>query len=151
MEPAPNAELLRSLARLVRGLSALFWGLPLALIVCVWTANPHWVKSFGVVPPILSTGLLVYGLLMLGSFQKQERVWRTALDRALIISLINCGLSPFLYWWSKVPANAFFLLMVVLQALVALLLLGSLNLMLQRLGAMLPTKRCGRRSSSSRP
>src|SRR4051812_30558751 len=136
-EPAPNAELLRSLARLVRGLSALFWGMPLALIVCVWTANPHWVKNFGVVPPLLSTGLLVYGLFMLSSFQRQERIWRVALDRALIMALINCGLSPFLYWWSKSP-NAFFLMMVVLEALVALLLLGSLNLMLQRLGAMLP-------------
>jgi hypothetical protein len=136
-EPAPNAELLRSLARLVRGLSAIFWGMPLALIVCVWTANPHWVKNFGVVPPLLSTGLLVYGLFMLSSFQRQERVWRVALDRALIMALIACGLSPFLYWWSKAP-NAFFLMMVVLEALVSLLLLGSLNLMLQRLGAMLP-------------
>ena len=34
-DPAPNVELLRSLGRLVRGLSALFWGLPLALIVCL--------------------------------------------------------------------------------------------------------------------
>ena len=50
---------MRSLGRLVRGLSALFWGLPLALVVCVWTANPQWVKTFGVVPPLASTGLLV--------------------------------------------------------------------------------------------
>ena len=27
-DPAPNAELLRSLGQLARGLSALFWGLP---------------------------------------------------------------------------------------------------------------------------
>ena len=31
---APNADLLRSLGRLARGVSALFWGLPAALIVC---------------------------------------------------------------------------------------------------------------------
>ena len=38
-DPAPNPELMRSLGRLVRGLSALFWGLPLALVVCPNTAT----------------------------------------------------------------------------------------------------------------
>jgi hypothetical protein len=129
---------MRSLGRLVRGLSALFWGLPLALVVCVWTANPQWLKLFGIVPPLVCTGWLVYGLTQLGAFQEQERVWRTALDRARILGLVICGLSPFLYWWSKAPANLFFTIMVVALALGALLFLASLNLVLQRLGAMLP-------------
>jgi hypothetical protein len=137
-DPVPNAELMRSLGRLVRGLSALFWGLPLALVACVWTANPQWVRSFGIVPPLVCTGLLVYGLGQLGSFQKQERVWRKALDRAQILSLVNFFLSPFVYWWSRVPSNIFFMSMVILLALCALVFLGSLNLVLQRLGAMLP-------------
>ena len=54
------------------------------------------------------------------------------------MSLINFGLSPFLYWWNKIPANTFFLAMVLLLATSALLFLGSLNLVLRRLGAMLP-------------
>jgi hypothetical protein len=137
-DPAPNAELLRSLGRLVRGLSALFWGLPIALIVCFHTAKADSLKVFGIVPPLVTTGLLAFGLWQLGDFQKQERVWRAALDRARLLSLINFGLSPFLYWWNKVPANLFFLAMVVLLALSALLFLGSVNLVLRRLGAMLP-------------
>ena len=137
-DPAPNAELLRSLGRLVRGLSALFWGLPITLIVCFHTAKAESLKSFGIVPPLATTGLLAYGLWQLGDFQRQERVWRTALDRARLLSLINFGLSPFLYWWNKVPANTFFLAMVMLLTLSALLFLGSLNLVLRRLGAMLP-------------
>jgi hypothetical protein len=137
-DPAPSTELLRSLGRLVRGLSALFWGLPIALIVCFHTAKADSLKAFGVVPPLLTTGLLAYGLWQLGDFQKQERVWRVALDRARLFSLINFGLSPFLYWWNKVPANAFFLAVVVLMALSGLLFLGSVNLVLRRLGAMLP-------------
>ena len=137
-DPALNAELLRSLGRLVRGLSALFWGLPIALIVCFHTAKADSLKVFGIVPPLVTTGLLAFGLWQLGDFQKQERVWRTALDRARLLSLINFGLSPFLYWWNKVPANLFFLAMVVLLALSALLFLGSVNLVLRRLGAMLP-------------
>jgi hypothetical protein len=136
--PAPNAELLRSLGRLVRGLSALFWGLPITLIVCFHTAKAESLKTFGIVPPLVATGLLAYGLWQLGDFQKQERVWRTSLDRAQLLSLFNFGLSPFLYWWNKVPANSFFLVMVLLMAISALLFLGSVNLVLRRLGAMLP-------------
>jgi hypothetical protein len=137
-DPAPNAELLRSLGRLVRGLSALFWGLPITLIVCFYTAKAESLKTFGIVPPLVTTGLLAYGLWQLGDFQKQERVWRTALDRARLLSLFNFGLSPFLYWWNKIPANTFFLVMVTLLAMSALLFLGSVNLVLRRLGAMLP-------------
>jgi hypothetical protein len=137
-DPAPNAELLRSLGRLVRGLSALFWGLPITLIAGFYTARGEWMKPFGIVPPIATTALLAYGLWQLGDFQKQERVWRAALDRALVFSLINLGLSPFLYWWNKLPSHPFFLLMVTLLALSSLMFLGSLNLVLRRLGAMLP-------------
>jgi hypothetical protein len=137
-DSVPNAELLRSLGRLVRGLSALFWGLPIALIVCFHTAKAESLKSFGIAPPMVSTALLVYGLWQLGDFQKQERVWRTALDRALILSLINFGLSPFLYWWNKVPSSTFFLISVIFMAVSGLLFLASLNVVLQRLGAMLP-------------
>ena len=137
-DAAPNAELLRSLGRLVRGLSALFWGLPITLIVCFHTAKADSLKSFGIVPPLVTTGLLAYGLWQLGDFQKQERVWRTALDRARLFSLINFGLSPFLFWWNKVPSNTFFLAMVLVLTLSALMFLGSVNLVLRRLGAMLP-------------
>jgi hypothetical protein len=137
-EPPPNAELMRSLGRLVRGLSALFWGLPIALIICVWTANPRWWRSYGVVPPLVSTGLLVYGLWQLGGFQRQERVWRAALDRARILSLINFGLSPFLYWHGQFPDNRFFTIALIVLAVSAVFFVGSLNLVLQRLGAMLP-------------
>ncbi len=137
-DPAPNAELLRSLGRLVRGLSALFWGLPITLIVCFYTAKSDSLRTFGIVPPLVTTGLLAFGLWQLGDFQKQERVWRAALDRARLLSFFNFGLSPFLYWWNKIPANAFFLVMVTLLAMSALLFLGSVNLVLRRLGAMLP-------------
>lgn len=137
-EPVPKAELLRSLGRLVRGLSALFWGLPIALVVCFHTARADALRSLGVVPPLVSTGLLVYGLWQLGDFQRQERVWRHALDRARVLSLVICGLSPFLYWWNQAPAQSFFLVMVLVLVLCGLLFLGSLNQVLRRLGEMLP-------------
>jgi hypothetical protein len=141
MSEAPHAELLRSLGRLVRGLSSLFWGLPIALVLCYYTASAEGFSPFGLLPllpPLLTTGLLVYGLWQLGDFQKQERVWRSALDRCRLLSLINFGLSPFLYWWHRVPSNTFFFYMVIVFAICAILFLASLNQLLQRLGAMLP-------------
>src|SRR4051812_18002212 len=102
-DPNPNAELLRSLGRLVRGLSALFWGLPVALIVCVETAKTEALHSLGIYPPIIVTAWLLFGLWQLGYFQKQERIWRSALNRAKLLAMVNLGLSPFLYWWNQIP------------------------------------------------
>jgi hypothetical protein len=137
-DPLPNPELLRSLGHLVRGLSALFWGLPAALIVCVGTAIPGWFNVFGVFPPLAVTGLLLFGLWELGYFQKQERPWRRALDRAGLLALVNCGLSPFLYWWNRAPEQFFFGVVALVVAVSALVFLFSLNQVVLRLGAMLP-------------
>ena len=134
----PNPELLRSLGRLVRGLSALFWGLPAALIVCVGTAVSGWFRAFSIAPAVVATGLLLFGLWQLGSFQKQERPWRIALDRARLVALVNVGLSPFLYFFNRIPENSFFALVVVLLGLSGLLFLFNLNLVVARLGEMLP-------------
>ena len=137
-DPPPKPELLPSLRRLVRGLSALFWGLPCALVLCFYTAKTEGFKFFGVGPPLVSTAWLAYGLWQLGAFQKQERVWRHALDRAQLLGLINLGLSPFLYWSNQAPANPFFLAMTLTLSFVGPLFLAALNLVLQRLAAMLP-------------
>jgi hypothetical protein len=137
-ETVPNPELLRSLGRLVRGLSALFWGLPLALIVCVQTARTDWLQAFTIVPPLIGTGVLLFGLWQLGSFQRQERPWRNALDRARLLGLINFGLSPFLYWWNRVPDERMFFAAVCVLALSGLVFLFEVNYVLDRLGAMLP-------------
>ena len=85
-ESAPNPELLNALGRLVRGLSALFWGLPIALVVCFQTAQDGWLRPLGIVPPIVVTGLLFYGLGLLSHFQRQERIWRNALERGVACS-----------------------------------------------------------------
>ena len=137
-DASPNPELLRSLGRLVRGLSALFWGLPLALIICVQTVRAAWFRNFNIVPPLIVTGLLYYGLWLIGDFQKQERPWRRTLDAAKLVALVNFGLSPFLYWTSRVPHNFFLQSVVVVLMLSGLLFLLSLNSVLLRLGAMLP-------------
>lgn len=140
-ETAPKPELMRSLGRLVRGLSALFWGLPIALVVCAQTAHTNWLNAFepyGLIAPLTVTSLVFYGLWLMGDFQKQERVWISALDRAKLVSLVNVGLSPFLHWHQRLPEEPFFFYAVAVMALSALLFLFSLNQVLNRLAAMLP-------------
>jgi hypothetical protein len=137
-EAAPNPELMRSLGRLVRGLSALFWGLPVTLVICFHTAKAESLRAYHILPPVASTGLLLYALSLFSAFQKQERIWRKALDCARVLALIDFGLSPFLFWWNRMPNNPFYTAMVIALTICGLLFLGSLNWVLQRLGAMIP-------------
>lgn len=134
----PNPELLRALGRLVRGLSAIFWGLPAALVVCVGTAAKGWFGSVGILPPLITTGMILFGLWQIGSFQKQERPWRSALDRTRFLGLVNTGLSPFVYFWNQAPSTHWFSVCVFGLALSGLVFLFNLNLLVARLGAMLP-------------
>lgn len=135
---APTPELLRSLGRLARGLSIVFWGLPIAVLVCVATAREDFLRPLNVAPPVIALAWLLYGLIQLGQFQKQERIWHAALDRAKILAVINIGLAPFLYWWNRAPTQPFFTSAVILHAASGLLFLSELNVVLMRLTAMLP-------------
>jgi hypothetical protein len=138
LEIAPRAELMRSLGRLVRGLSALFWGLPLALVVTVYVATNEWAQFPQLFAPVIICGLLLYGLHLLGDFQKNERIWREALDRTKLLGIVNLGLSPFVYWFNRFPHISFFSAAVFLLMLSGLLFLFNLNHVVQRLAAMLP-------------
>lgn len=137
-DPAPNAGLLRSLGKLARGLSALFWGLPAALIVSVRAAKTDWLPPWMFVPVIVLHALLLFGLWQMGAFQKQERPWVAALDRAKLLGLVDLGLSPFLYWSNRVPGEEFFSIAVLVLGASSLLFLFNLNVVLEHLGAMLP-------------
>jgi hypothetical protein len=133
-----NPQLLRSLGKLARGLSALFWGLPAALLISAETARADWLKPLGFLPAVAVNALLVYALWQMGDFQKQERTWRHALDRAQLLAIIVLGLCPFIYWHNRAPEQSLFTVAVWVLELAGVLLLFNLNLVLNRLGAMLP-------------
>jgi hypothetical protein len=116
----------------------LFWGLPTSLVIGVQTVRTDWLRSFGLVPALAATGLLVFGLWQMGDFQKQERPWRNVLDRAKLLALVNFGLCPFLYWHNRLPQESFFGAAVFVLALSAVIFLFNLNVVLKQLGAMLP-------------
>ncbi len=157
MNPVP---LMPSLARVVRGLSALFWALPLALLACVKTAMgdswrvfgvwgaPFW-KARGVVgvlvdalasslPGLAALVLLLYGLRSLIRFQPQERVWTSAVERATVLNVVLLGLLPFAHWWSVEPEHPLFTQSLGLFTLSGIGFMLALNGVLSRLAAMLP-------------
>jgi len=134
----PHPQLLRSLGKLARGLSALFWGLPAALLICAETARADWLKPLGFLPALAVNALLVYGLRQMGDFQRQERPWRQALDRAQLLALVLLGLCPFIYWHNRMPEQTFFTAAIWMMELAGVIFLFNLNLVLTRLGAMLP-------------
>jgi len=136
--PAADTQVLRSLGGVVRGLSALFWGLPLALLVCARTSVQDWMRPLGMVPALLVMGLLLHGLIQLGHFQPQERIWIQAVDRTKFIAWINIGLAPFIHWWNLLPQVPYYAYAVMLLGVSGLLFLMNLNLLLERLVAMLP-------------
>jgi hypothetical protein len=155
-----SPQLLPSLARAVRGLSALFWGLPLALLACVKTAMGDSWRAFGswgapmwrnqgwsglifdliqaCLPAAAALVLMLYGLRGLARFQPQERIWMLALDRATVLNGLLLALLPFAHWWSVQPAEPFFIQSLALMVFVGIGFMLTLNRVLLRLSAMLP-------------
>ncbi len=131
-------EFLPSLRYLVRGLSALFWGLPGTLLFCVLMAMAELPRTLGFFPPVVAASLLLLGVVELGRFRPEEREWQEAVDRAKLLALVVLGLSPFVYFWSRVPSEDFYLQSVIALAFTGLLFVYQLNHVLQRLAAMLP-------------
>ena len=133
-----ESRLLRSLGRLARGLSALFWGLPATLIACAEVAKADALQPIAIVPALVGNALLLFGLWWMSDFQPQERPWRQALDRARLLAIIDFALCPFLYWQNKMPNQIYFAAAAGLLVLSSLLFLFNLNVVLKQLGAMLP-------------
>ena len=140
-EPDTQKDLLPALARVVRGTSILFWGLPIAMVISIMATLSNWTDAawpMGMLMPSVAFGMLWYGLWLLGSFQPQERVWQAALGQAKLMGLFSLGLSPFLHWHHRAPDELYFANAVWLLALGFVFYLMSLNKMLARLAAMMP-------------
>ncbi len=141
-ESKPHTQdLLPSLAKIARGTSILFWGLPITLIVAIMATMSNWTDAafpMGMLLPSVAFGMLWYGLRLFEFFQPQERIWQNSLFQAKLWGLVNLGLSPFLHWHHRAPDEVYFGVAVWLLALAFVFYLMALNKVLARLSAMLP-------------
>ncbi len=134
----PQPGVIPALARVVRGLSALFWGLPAVLLLNTKTALGDPWQSWGLPPMLFAAALLVFGLFELRQFQPNERIWISALDRAQVLSLMLLALTPVAHWWNRLPEEPFFLGGLIILMFAGLTFVLALNQVLLRLAAMLP-------------
>jgi len=141
-ETPPSVDAFRPvLGRLARGLSALFWGLPLALVLSVQSLTINPFGHLGLVSllaPSVGFALLFYGLVLLGTFPGPDRRWPANLDRTRFLALTCLGLSPFLHWYRRMPDTELFASAVHLLGLFGVGFLITLNGLLRRFTAALP-------------
>ncbi|HAM71356.1 MAG TPA: hypothetical protein DCM86_06910 [Verrucomicrobiales bacterium] len=133
-----DPAILPSLGRLLRGLTCLFWGLPLVLVAAVQGAKAEPARLVHLWSALAGFGLVLRGTHLLSRFQPRERVWQSSVDKARMVALINLGLCPFIYWWNRHPSEVFFEVMADLLGLGFLFFLLEMNPVLDRLVAMLP-------------
>lgn len=125
-------------AAVLRGLSAIFWGLPVALLAVARHFLVLWPTIYDLVLPPLAAGIVLYGVGRLHRLHPRERIWQRAILETETLALIATGLAPFLFLWNRVPEEAFFARAVGLMLAVSLGLLVSLTRTLSRLAALLP-------------
>jgi hypothetical protein len=135
---ADSGASLSEMASVVRGLAALFWGLPIALLAFARHFLAFWPSVYDLVLPPASTALLFLGLHRLSRLHPGERVWQQAVFQAQVLGLILMGLSPFLFFWSRTPTTEFFGRAVVVLLGVGFAFVVALLRMLVRLSAILP-------------
>jgi hypothetical protein len=131
-------NLIPALARVVRGLTLLFWAVPGMLLASTACALDLGWRQFGYAPPVVAALALVYGLLQFRHFHPQEVVWAAARQRAFLLALMLLALSPLPVWWSRAPDEPFFARGMLLLAFAGQFFLIALNEVLLRLVAMLP-------------
>ena len=127
-----------ALARVVRGLSAVFWGLPAVLLFDAKAALEDSWNPVGFGPVLAASALVLYGVHQFDRFQPQERIWAAAVERARLSAMLLLALAPFAVWWGRRPEEPFFAHSMVLLLVAGLAFLLALNHLLVRLAAMLP-------------
>ena len=80
-ESKPHTQdLLPVLAKVARGSSVLFWGLPITLIVAIMSSMSNWTDAafpLGMLLPPVAFGMLWYGLRLLMGFSPRNEYGKT--------------------------------------------------------------------------
>lgn len=127
-----------SWVKLARGFSALFWGMPLALLVCVRSAAATWMNAHEALYPMASLGLICYGIWQLDSLPGlSESRPRLMVNLAKITAATCLGMSPFIFFWNHFPDEPFFNHALAALAFFALVFLLFYNRVIKHLTEIL--------------
>ena len=126
------------LASVMRGLSAIFWGLPLTLLAYARHFLSTWPSPYDLLLPVIGSGSLLVGVSLMRRLHRGERVWQRSLLLTQILAMMMVGLSPFLFLWSRLPQVEMYARAVLILLGVAFAFALALTGMLVRLAALLP-------------
>ena len=135
----PPAGDLRDVIRVARGLSAVFWGMPLALLICVRASASNWLKTPDAIHPVAALGLVCFGVWQLKHLRDVNPAWRApGLELTQILALVQVGLSPFIFFWNRQPDQPFFGHCLLALAVTGLLFLLAFNRVIRGLDVLFP-------------
>lgn len=92
-----------ALARAMRGFSCVFWGIPLSVLLFAGAIDLR--LPFAARAPAYVFGIfLVYcGVVYFQRTALPGRRWRSLVREMLFVLLIEVYLSPFVFWWRRMP------------------------------------------------
>ncbi|MBU1694771.1 MAG: hypothetical protein KJ726_11620 [Verrucomicrobia bacterium] len=96
--PAPDV-----LLRLARGLSCVFWGIPLSLLLFSGALDFRLLPHLRLPAFVVGLLLVFCGVLYLHRVPPLTRRWPRRIQQALLILLVLVYLSPFVLWWRAMP------------------------------------------------
>ncbi len=121
----------------LRGMSALFWGLPIALVSSIQVTLDSYALMMRFLFPLSAFALLAYGAHQVRWIQVLGmRSWRFRVDLLRVVSLAQLLLAPFLLFYSRSPDQPLFVASLYLLGLCWCLFLLALC---QVLGGMVQT------------
>ena len=126
---------LRATVLAARGFSAVFWSLPVAVVLTIRATMSEWASQMDVLVSIAAYILMFYGLILIGRLptQQEKSRWKGAHWRSIYLCFLSIGLSPFSLFWNRQPESSFFELNVLLHAFAVVGFIMCYNKTLARL------------------
>jgi hypothetical protein len=124
------------IVRLLRGFTAVFWGLPVSLLLFFGAVDVNIVVWFRLPTYILGVAVVYIGLALLRFSGLDRGPWKKQARNGLIAAFLLIYLGPFVYWYSFLPRSGWYYLTNLCLLLgAAMWLLFAVNRLAGELGA----------------
>lgn len=124
----------RQIIPIIRGLSALFWAIPLTLISSVQLSLGVYGQARDAVFPVAAFSLIAFGSFHLSKLRIIGDIrWKSLVEHLLTISLAQVLLSPFLFFLFRVPESPFFIVSIYVLGIFIIIYFRLLLSILERM------------------
>ena len=125
----------QTLVRMIRGFGAVFWGLPISLLLFFGAVEVHLASQVRLPSCIAGLVVVYVGLVLLRFSGLRAKGWARHARNGLISTFLLIYLGPFIYWYTYLPpSGAYYMLNMGLFSVSVILLLFSVNRLAAELG-----------------